>query len=75
MPLLNALVINGNSHPVVAAICDCTDHMSRAGGKDAVFISDIFAGIVSEYHENSNRVDIFYFDGASNVKKWGRSWR
>ena len=28
-------------------------------------------GIVSKYDENSNRVDLFYFDGASNVKKAG----
>ena len=71
MPLLNALVINGNSHPVVAAICNCTKHMSRAGKKDAVFISDIFMGIVQEYDDDGSRVDIFYFDGASNVKKAG----
>ena len=43
----------------------------KAGKKDAVFISDIFMGIVSEYDENSNHVDLFYFDGALNVKKAG----
>ena len=28
-------------------------------------------GVVSKYDENSNRVDLFYFDGALNVKKAG----
>ena len=71
MPLFNALVINGTLHPFVTAIRDCTEHISKAGKKDAVFISNIFMGVVSKYDENSNRVDLFYFDGASNVKKGG----
>ena len=72
MPLLNALVINGNSHPVVAAIRDCTKHMSMAGKKDAIFISDIFKGVVQDYDEDGTLVDLFYFDGASNVEKAGK---
>ena len=74
-PILNTLVINDTLRPFVAAIHDCKEHMSKAGEKDAVFISNIFMGVVSKYDENSNRVDLFYFDGASNIKRRGRSWR
>ena len=42
MALFNAMVLNGNSYPpVVAAIRDCTGHLSKAEKKDALFIAEV----------------------------------
>ena len=72
MPLFNCMVLNGNSYPVVAVIKDCNGRLSKAGGKDALFIADFFSGLLTQYNTEKNRVDSFYFDGASNVQKAGK---
>ena len=59
------------TYPVVAAIRDCSGHLSKAGKKDALYIADFVGGLLGEYDAEKNRVDIFYFDGASNVQKAG----
>ena len=64
-------MLNGNSYPAVAAIKDCTGHLSQAGKKDALFIADVFSKLLLEFDAETNRVEIFYFDGASNVQKAG----
>ncbi len=35
MPLLNVLALCGEEPPIVISICDCSDHMSKGGEKDA----------------------------------------
>ncbi len=35
MPLLNMMVMCGDVNPVVVSICDCTNHISAGGKKDA----------------------------------------
>ena len=72
MALFNVMVLNGNSYPVVAAIKDCTGHLSQAGKKDALFIADVFTKLLLEFDAEKNRVDVFYFDGPSNVQKAGK---
>ena len=72
MALFNVMVLNGNSYPVVTAIKDCTGHFSQAGKKDALFSSDVFSNFLLEFNAEANRVDVFYFDGASNVQKAGK---
>ena len=69
MALFNVMVLNGNSYPVVAAIKDCSGHLSEGGKKDALFIADVFTKLLLDFDREKNRVDIFYFDGASNVQK------
>ena len=71
MALFNVIVLNGNSYLVVAAIKDCTGHLSKAGKKDALFIADVFSGLLLNFNAEKNRVDIFYFNGASNMQKAG----
>ena len=67
------MVLNDNSCPVVSAIKDCTGHISQAGKKDALFIAHVFTKLLLEFDaEKKKRVDIFYFDGASNVQKAGK---
>ena len=68
MALFNVMVLNGNSCLVVTAIKDCTGQLFQAGKKDALFIADVFTKLLLEFDAEKNRVDIFYFDGASNVQ-------
>ena len=49
MPLFNVMVLNGNSYRDVAAIKDCTDHLSQAGKTDALFIADVFTKLLLEF--------------------------
>ena len=71
MPLINVLGMSGNSHPVVVAVNDCTEHMAAGGKKDASYISAIFEDRVAEYDPTKEHTDLFFFDGASNVQKGG----
>ena len=72
MALFDVMVLHGNSYHVVVAIKDCTGHLCQAGKKDALlFIADVFSKLLLEFDAEANRVDIFYFDGASNVQKAG----
>ncbi len=58
-PLLNMLAFCGEGPPVVISIFDCSDHMSEGGEKDVEYIQQLF----------KNKIDAFFFDGASNVQK------
>ena len=49
MALFNVMVLNGNSYPVVAAIKDCTGHLSKGGKKDALFIADVFTKLLLDF--------------------------
>ena len=52
----------------MAAIKDCTDHLSKTGKKNSLFIADVFSGLLLDFDaEAKNRVDIFYFDKASTA--------
>ena len=75
MPLINALVMNGNSRPVVAAIRDCADHMSKAGEKDAVYITDIFRALLPSLTSKTTRLTSSTLTGRQMYKRRGRSWR
>ncbi len=57
---------------VFVSICDCTDHMSESGKKDATYISEIFQERVNEFDTNGQNTNIFFFDGAANVQKAGQ---
>ncbi len=61
MPLLNTLAFCGEGPPVVISIFDYSDHMSKGRKKDAQYIGQLF----------KNKIDAFFFDGASNVQKTG----
>ena len=55
---VNVMVLNGNPYPVVAAIKDCTDHLSKTGKKNSLFIADVFSGLLLDFDAEKNRVDI-----------------
>lgn len=59
MALFNVMVLNGNLHPVFAAIKYCTGHLSKAGKKDALFIADAFNNLLLEFDAEKDRVEIF----------------
>jgi hypothetical protein len=63
--------MSGSTPPLTIAIVDCTKHMAAGGKKDASYIADIFENKVDEYDPKHSLVDLFYFDGASNVQKAG----
>ena len=69
MPLINVLGMSGDSHPVVVAVNDCTEHIATGGKKDASYISAIFEDKVAEYDPTKKHTDLFFFNGASNVQK------
>ena len=56
MALFNVMVLNGNSYLVVAAIRDCTGHLSKAGKKDALFIAGVFSSLLLNFDAEKNRV-------------------
>ncbi len=72
MPLLNMMVMCCDANPVVVSICDCTDHMSEGGKKDATYIDEIFQEKVNEFDLDGRNTDVFFFDGASNIQKVGQ---
>ena len=72
MPLLNMMVMCGDANPVVVSICDCTDHMSEGGKKDATYIAEMFQDKVNEFDPKGRHTDVFFFDGAANVQKAGQ---
>ena len=45
--------------------------MEEGGKKDAQYIAKLFEGKVLEYNPPLLCIDVFYFDGASNVQKAG----
>jgi hypothetical protein len=71
MPLMNILALNGTTAPMTILIHTCTKHMEEGGEKDARYIAKLFEGKVLEYHPQLLCTDVFYFDGASNVRKAG----
>ncbi len=71
MPLLNMMVMCGDVNPVVVSICDCTNHMSEGGEKDATNIAEMFKEKVNEFDPDGKHTDVFFFDRAKNVQKAG----
>ncbi len=49
MPQLNMLVMFGDVNPVVVSICDCINHMSEGGKKDATYIAEMFQEKVNDF--------------------------
>jgi hypothetical protein len=49
-----------------------TGHMSAGGKKDAPYIASLFEPHMKRLDPMKNCIDLFYFDGASNVQKAGR---
>ncbi len=45
--------------------------MVEGGKKDALYIANLFDQKVMEYNPLKTCIDVFYFDGASNVQKAG----
>ncbi len=72
MPLLNMKVVCGDVDPVVVSVCDCTEHMSEGGKNDATYIAEMFQEKVNELDPKGRHTDVFFFDGAANVKKVGQ---
>ena len=72
MPLVNCLGLCADHPPTVLSIDDYTGHMESGDKKDAPYIAHLFDPHVKEYDPENKLVDIFYFDGASNVQKAGR---
>ncbi len=72
MPLLNMMAMCGDAPPVVVTICDCTDHMSEGGKKDATYITEMFQEKVYEFDNEGRNKDVSFFDGASNAQKAGQ---
>jgi hypothetical protein len=46
--------------------------MSSGGKKDATYVAKLFEPHLEQLDPHKNSVDLFYFDGASNVQKAGR---
>ncbi len=61
------MVMCGDTSPVVASICDCTDHMSEGGKKDTTFITEMFQQKVNDFDLNVWNTDVFFF----NIQKAG----
>ncbi len=70
-PLLNMMVMCGDVNPVFVSICDCTDHTSEGGKKDATYIAETFQEKVNEFDPKGRHIDVCFFDGAVNVQKTG----
>ncbi len=62
----------GDANPVVVSICDCTDHISEGGKKDATYIAEISQENVNEFDPDGRNMDVFFFDSASNVQEEGQ---
>lgn len=73
MPLVNELWQTGDMPPTVFGIHDCTGHMAAGGKKDAEYIAGLFEGTCHKFDPDNamGLIDIFAFDGASNVQKAG----
>ncbi len=72
MPLLNMMAMCGDATLVVVTICDCTDHMSEGGKKDATYITEMFQEKVCEFDNEGRKKDVSFFNGASNAQKAGQ---
>ena len=73
MPLVNELWQTGEMPPTVFGIHDCTGHMAAGGKKDALYIAGLFEPNCHKFDPDNSMglIDIFAFDGASNVQKAG----
>ena len=70
LPLINLLASSGMCPSALLEIVDCTKHMASGGIKSAEYI----AGLMTPHVEKlgKDNVDLFLFDGASNVQKAGQ---
>ncbi len=59
------MVMCGDANPVVVSSCDCTNHMSEGGKKDATYIAEMFQEKVNEFNPKGQNTDVFFFDGAA----------
>jgi hypothetical protein len=71
MALMIILAMSGAFPPMMISIQDCTKYMVEGGKKDDSFIADLFDKKVMEYDPLKTCLDVFYFDGASNIQKAG----
>ena len=69
--LVNILVMCADVPPTVMDIRDCTDHMSTAGKKDAVYLAGLMEEYIVKFYLERMHINVLYFDGADNVQKGG----
>ena len=72
MPLINILASGAHLTTAVLDIMDCSKHMCKGGKKDAVYIAELFLPHLMKLDPEMKHVDLFYFDGATNVQKAGQ---
>jgi hypothetical protein len=53
-------------------IVNCSNQLADGGKKDAVYISQIFSPHMERLDPAKDKVDLLFFDGASNVQKGGK---
>ena len=70
LPLINLLASSGTCPSALLEIVDCTDHMSKGGIKSAEYMARLMEPHVEKLGKDN--VDLFLFDGASNVQKAGK---
>jgi hypothetical protein len=71
MAPLNILAMCANTPPITVSIQDCTNHMQE-GEKNASYNASLFEDQVLHCDPQMHFTDVFFFDGASNVRKAGQ---
>jgi len=72
MPLINILASGAHLPAAVLEIVNCQHHLAEGGKKSAEYIAELFKPHMERLDPHKQRVDLLYFDGASNVQKAGR---
>ena len=72
IPLINILASGAHLTTAVLDIMDCSKHMCKGGKKDALYIAKCFLPHLKKLDPEMKLVDLFYFDGATNVQKAGK---
>ena len=70
LPLINLLASSGTCPSALLEIVDCSCHMAKSGIKSAEYIARLMEPHVGRLGKEF--VDLFLFDGASNVQKAGK---
>ena len=68
----NILASGTHLTTAVLEVVDCSEHMVKGGKKDAEYIAELFLPWMKKLDPNKQRVDLLFFDGASNVQKAGK---
>jgi hypothetical protein len=68
MPLMSILALNGTTAPMTLSIHNCKKRIEEGGKNDAPYIAELFEVKVMEFNPQLLYTDVFYFNGASNVR-------